>query len=136
MRLVYIDSCIWISLVQGLPAYRPPIREAMAQMAVDGWTFCTSGAVRLEVLVKPLRMGRSELVQAYDELLGTCRALAVPDSLFDEACAIAVAEGLRGMDAVHVCIAQRNGCECFLTTDPHFRSLTCIKPRWIDLDAL
>lgn len=37
------------------------------------------------------------------------------------------------MDAVHVAIAGHYGCERFVTTDPHFHSLTAIVPVLIAL---
>jgi predicted nucleic acid-binding protein len=90
--------------------------------------FCTSDAVRLEELVKPLRAGRAGLVQAYEGLLATCDALPISAAVFRDARSIAVDEGLRALDAVHVSIARGGGCACFLTTDPHFRRLRCMEP--------
>lgn len=133
MKRAYVDSCIWITLVEGLASYRPPIRRAMEELAADGWRLCTSDAVRLEVLVQPQRTGRAEIVQAYAGLLAACDALPITGTVFSDARAVAVDEGLKAMDAVHASIARAHGCERFLTTDPHFRRLRCIEPRWIDL---
>jgi predicted nucleic acid-binding protein len=133
MKRAYADSCIWITLLEGLMAYRGPIRSAIAELAADGWRLWTSDAVRLEVLVQPQRTGRAEIVRAYEGLLAARDALPVTRTVFSDARAVAVDEGLKAMDAVHVSIARAHGCERFLTTDPHFRRLRCMEPRWIDL---
>ena len=83
MKLAYIDACVWITLVEGLDRYRPPIRAALATLAEDGWELCSSDAVRLEVLVRPLRMKQGKLVDLYRGLLdmtnGDLLATCVPD---------------------------------------------------------
>ena len=33
MRLAYVDSCVWITLIEGLDSYRPTIRDALAHFA-------------------------------------------------------------------------------------------------------
>ncbi|MFQ5639076.1 MAG: hypothetical protein ACE5IR_13925 [bacterium] len=46
---------------------------------------------------------------------------------------IAKTENLKGLDAVHVAIAERNRCKLFVSTDPHFRNLKTVRPFWINL---
>lgn len=133
MKLAYVDSCVWITLIEGLEPFRPAIRSALAALARDGWEFCTSDAVRLEVLVRPMRLKDEMLIGIYRALLDTNRALDVSPSIFADALVCAVRDGLKAMDAVHVTIAEQHGCQRFVTTDPHFRSLTSITP---DLLAL
>jgi predicted nucleic acid-binding protein len=135
MKLAYIDACVWITLVEGLDRYRPPIRAALATLAEDGWELCSSDAVRLEVLVRPLRMKQGKLVDLYRGLLDTNRTLSILTTVFADALTVASVEGLKAMDAVHVAIAMHHGCERFVTTDPHFNSLKTIAPEWISLPA-
>ena len=33
MKLAYVDSCVWITLIEGLEPYRPAIRGALAGLA-------------------------------------------------------------------------------------------------------
>ena len=56
MKHAYVDACVWITLVEGLDDYRPAVRSALGSLAQDGWALCTSDAVWLEVLVRPLRL--------------------------------------------------------------------------------
>lgn len=41
MKLAYIDSCIWIARVEGLPEYKRILDENLQRLAEEGWTFCT-----------------------------------------------------------------------------------------------
>lgn len=133
MKLAYVDACVWITLVEGLDQYRPPVHAALAALAGDGWEFCSSDAVRLEVLIRPLRLKQDQLVDLYLGLLDANRDLLIPASVFADALAVARIEDLKAMDAVHVVIAKYHGCERFITTDPHFNSLKAIRSECIAL---
>lgn len=133
MKLAYVDACVWISLVEGLTTYQPKIRAALKNLASDNWVLCTSDAVRLEVLIGPLRKKQAPLAMAYRAILETTPALKTPKSVFTDALSIAESERLKAMDAVHIAIANHYGCGRFVTTDPHFISLSLLTPLWIDL---
>lgn len=133
MNLAYIDACVWITLVEGLDNYRPAVRSALSSLAQDGWDLCTSDAVRLEVLVRPLRLKQERIAGFYRALLDTNRILSIPETVFADALSITTRESLKAMDAVHVAIAGHHGCGRFVTTDPHFRSLETVTPEWIQL---
>ncbi|MEA3276050.1 MAG: type II toxin-antitoxin system VapC family toxin [Pseudomonadota bacterium] len=133
MKLAYVDACVWITLVEGLDEYRPPIRAVLTSLTQDGWELCTSDAVRLEVLIRPLRLKDERLSGIYRALLDGNRNLNVPQTVFEDALSSANREGLKAMDAVHCAIATHHGCGRFVTTDPHFNSLEAIKPEWISL---
>lgn len=135
MKLAYVDACVWITLVEGLDRYRPPIRAALASLAEDGWELCASDAVRLEVLIRPLRLKQDRLIDLYRGLLDTSRILSIPSTVFADALNVAHVEALKAMDAVHVAIAKHHGCERFVTTDPHFNALQTLEPVWIALPA-
>jgi len=133
MKLAYIDSCVWISWIEGLAAYQETLNDAMRQLSQDGWTFCISEAVVLEVLVNPLKRQQDHLVETYRKLFERTRNLRIHVSVFKEALSVAYTENLRAMDAIHVTIACHHGCDRFVTTDPHFRHLKLIHSQWINL---
>jgi predicted nucleic acid-binding protein len=133
MKLAYVDACVWITMVEGLDRYQPRIRSVLKGLALDNWVFCTSDAVRLEVLIGPLTRKQAPLAKAYRAILETNSLLKTPKSVFADALSIAEAERLNARDAVHIAIANHYGCGRFVTTDPHFRSLSLVTPLWIDL---
>jgi predicted nucleic acid-binding protein len=133
MKLAYIDSCVWIARVEGLPEYRDAIDTNLRNLAEDGWTFCISDVVALEILAKPLKENRDELVNIYRNLLQKMRTVKNFSSVFKSALLLTKSENLKGMDAIHVAIAEHNNCQIFVTNDPHFRNLKVITPKLIDL---
>jgi predicted nucleic acid-binding protein len=80
-----------------------------------------------------MRLNDEMPIRIYRAVLDTNCVLAVSQSVFADALDRAVRDGLKAMDAVHVTIAERHGCQRFVTTDPHFRSLTSIIPELIAL---
>ena len=135
MKLAYIDSCVWIAWIEGLPEYKKIIGQAMQTLAEAGWVYCLSEAIMLEVLANPLRLQNTALVDIYQRLFAQCQHLTTPTTVFRDALAIATAENLKGMDAVHVAIAERQGCQCLVSTDSHFARLKVLTLHWIQLSA-
>ena len=86
------------------------------------------------MLANPLRSQQDALVRTYQRLFERCKRLETPATVFRDALAIACAENLKGMDAIHATLAERHGCQRFVSTDNHFARLTLITPYWISLD--
>jgi len=133
MRFAYVDSCVWITLVEGLDEYRPPIRAVLASLSSEGWELCTSDAVRLEVHFRPFRVENEGLADIYRALLANNHSLDIPQTVFADALSLVTSEGLKAMSSVHCAIAKHHGCERFVTTDPHFNRLKAVQPEWISL---
>ena len=115
MKLAYIDSCIWIARVEGLPKYRQIIDERLHSLAEDGWTFCISEIVILEILVKPLKENNEVLVQIYRKIFEKIKTLKNYSNIFKQALLIAQTENLTGMDAIHVAFADHYNCTRFIS---------------------
>ena len=62
MKLAYLDSSVWIARVEGLPEYRTILDNVLSELLQDGWQFCVSDIVLLEVLAKPYKQSHAELV--------------------------------------------------------------------------
>ncbi|MGH7596930.1 MAG: type II toxin-antitoxin system VapC family toxin [bacterium] len=135
MKLAYIDSCVWIARVEGLLEYQKVIDANLQALAEDGWTFCTSDVVVLEVLAKPLKENQDHLVQIYRNIIQKLKALKNYSAVFKNALTLTKSENLKGMDAIHVAIAEHHNCQFFVTSDPHFRNLKIIPHKLIDLSA-
>ncbi|MCI0691589.1 PIN domain-containing protein [candidate division KSB1 bacterium] len=133
MKLAYIDSCVWIARVEGLPEYQKVIDANLQTLAEEGWTFCTSDVVVLEVLAKPLRENQDHLVQIYRNIIQKLKTLKNYSGVFKNALSLTKSENLKGMDAIHVAIAEHHNCQLFVTSDPHFRNLKIVPPQLINL---
>ncbi len=128
MKLAYVDSCIWIARVEGLPKYKKIIDKKLTDLTEEGWIFCTSELVALEVLAKPLKENQDNLVQVYRKIFEKMRMLKNYSNVFRHALLITQTENLKGMDAIHVAIADYYNCKQFVSSDPHFQNLKIISP--------
>lgn len=135
MKRAYVDSCIWIASIEGLPAYKATINTHLQHISAQGWTFCVSDIVLFEVLLKPLQQNRNVLVRQYRELFANLSILKNFTNVFKDALFVAQTENLKALDALHVTLAVHHSCELFVTSDPHFTNLKALAPLWIDLSA-
>jgi predicted nucleic acid-binding protein len=133
MKLAYVDSSVWITYVEGFTSYQQQIDEKLEQLAAEGWLFCTSDVVKLEILPKLYAMQNHQLFELYERLFSQLNFLESPADVFREALTYAKIEGLKAIDAIHLTIAIKQGCHCFISTDAHFKNLKSLLPVWIDL---
>jgi len=133
MKLAYIDSSIWITRVEGSPDYRQILDDKLTTLLQNGWQFCASDAVLLEVLAKPYKQNHTELISIYRKIFEKVKHLKTPANIFADALLFIQTEQLNAMDAIHVSIALHHHCQCMISTDKHFRDLKAIQPIWIDL---
>ena len=93
---------------------------ALRERMIDrGDQLCTSTITLGEILVKPMREGRADLVRNYDAALASSAVLLVP---FDRQCAKTYAElrqdkTILALDAIQLSCAVRAQCDMFITND-------------------
>jgi predicted nucleic acid-binding protein len=133
MKLAYVDSSVWIARFEGLAKYRHKIDEELTRLAGDGFSFAASDAVLLEVLLKPAQTNDTATMEMYRQVFQQLHLAPVYLDVFIDALDIAKTEALKSMDAVHVALALNHECECFVSTDSHFKNLKLLSPVWIDL---
>src|SRR3954447_19093592 len=123
-KAVYLDANIFIYAVEGYAPEEAFLRELLAALEGGRFTAVTSELSLAEVLVKPLELGREDVVAAYTELLTASNRLAVlpvDRAILVEAARQRAALGMRMPDAIHVATALAAGCELFLTNDDRLR---------------
>lgn len=136
MKLVYVDSSIWINRVEGNEEYRSGIDQYFSDMNMNGLKPCVSGAVTLEVLLKPQRDNNINLIQKYKSTFESSYQLSTYTQLFQDALKISLNEKLKAIDAIHVAFALHYECEQFVTADLDFQHLTCIPVSFLDLNRM
>jgi predicted nucleic acid-binding protein len=80
-------------------------------------TWCVSDLVRLECLVRPLRVKNIEAETEVREILSKMECLPITSSAYDGAASLRAEFGLRTPDAIHLATALTNYCEEFWTND-------------------
>jgi predicted nucleic acid-binding protein len=111
----YVDSGVLITAARGNALLRAPAIEILADPRRE---FVSSEWVKLEVLPKARYFDRQAEVDFYDLFFGRVKFWAAfePNLLvaaMDEACA----SGLSAVDAIHVVLAARSGCEELITSE-------------------
>jgi predicted nucleic acid-binding protein len=110
-RLVYLDTCCVIYLLEDVSGFSAPIRERLALN--PNAVLCVSPLVRLETLVKPLSDGNQVLAKDYDDFLKEQQWLSLDDAVFEFAIQLRVAYRLKTPDALHLATAHCHGCTEF-----------------------
>jgi predicted nucleic acid-binding protein len=120
MRRAYLDACLLIYLVEAASPPAQLVQQWVAQQR--DVVLCVSPLVRLEVLVKPMRLRDLPLVQAYEQALSGQEWLPVNDAIFALALTLRAEHGLKTPDALHLSTALHHGCTEFWTNDNRLRA--------------
>jgi predicted nucleic acid-binding protein len=132
---VGIDTQVFIYHIE----QRSPLAGAAASVlraVADGrFQGVTSAITLLEVTILPLRLGRAEIADAYEALLGAIPNLAIVD--VDARVARIGAElratyGLRTPDALQIAACLVHGAEAFITNDRRLRRVTEIDVKLLE----
>ncbi|MCR4318038.1 MAG: PIN domain-containing protein [Planctomycetes bacterium] len=133
MKLAYVDSSIWIICLEGISSYKSKVNAFIEAEIEPEYEICISDAVLLEVLVKPYRTNDRGLINAYRAVLGLAKHLSIHSGIFEDALKILQTEHLHAMDAIHLSIAKHHRCDCIVTADSNFKSVSAVAPKFFDL---
>lgn len=120
MRRAYVDRCLFIYWVE-----RAAPQTEAAQRWLEGnadASLCISPLVRMEILVKPMRLQQLALIEAYETLLEAQIWLTINDRIFARALDLRSRFGLKTPDALHLATAQQHGCDELWTNDNRLKS--------------
>ena len=119
-KAVYLDTNIFIYTVEGYEPERAFIEALSDAIDLHELVAVTSELTLAELLVKPLELGRADVVAIYTELVQHSDRLTVPPvdrATLIEAARLRAILGILLPDAIHVATAVMAGCEAFLTND-------------------
>lgn len=123
-RTVYLDTNLIVYAVEGFDEHRAFL-TALFQLIDAGATAAVTSELTLaEALVKPLEIGRQDVIELYEGLLrnsGQFTVLPVERSILIEAARYRATLGIRLPDAIHVATAVVGGCDVFLSNDRRLR---------------
>jgi predicted nucleic acid-binding protein len=117
---IALDTAPFIYFIERHPKYHPWLRTFFESVEVKQITVVTTTLTLAEVLVKPLRLGRLDLVAEYTQiLLNTPGIQVVPVSadIAEEAARIRAEINCKIPDAIQLATAVRLGAQSFLTND-------------------
>lgn len=116
---VYLDSCVLIYRIEQTAPWAARAQEQLNQVETSGATVIVSELTRLECRVRPIALGRADMLNDYDAffarpMLGW-QALDRP--VFELATRLRAESRLKTADALHLAAALSAGCHQFITND-------------------
>ena len=138
-RRVYLDANLYIYLFEGVSAHREKMRELVAEIDRRDIAVIASELMFAELLPRPLREGRRDLVDRYFNLMQRTPRIAlasVDRRVILRAVRLRADFGLRSMDALHLATALVHDCRTFLTNDRRLASVDDLRVLMLrDLDG-
>jgi predicted nucleic acid-binding protein len=126
-KIIFLDTAPLIYFIEGSSQYQHSLKQIFEANDRGDFAFITSSVTLLEVLVKPLREGQSELANQYKRILTTAsgvRILDVTNDLAIRAAELRAKYNLRTPDAIQIATAIENKADYFLTNDTRLKSIT------------
>ena len=134
-RRTYLDANLYIYAFEGIRSHRRTMVELLAAIDRQDTTVIASELLFTELLPRPLKEGRQDLVERYLELIRRTRrihAVPVDRSVILRSVHLRADFGLRSMDALHVATALVHGCETFVTNDRRLARVDAIRVLALD----
>lgn len=125
MKKIYWDTMLYAYLLEGNPHFGPRVKQIRATMQARGDVLCGSLFVVGELLVKPMKTGDTRAADVIERFFHSSQLSLVgfsdgAERVFSE---LRAHHGVKGMDALHLAIAARNGIDLFLTNDAGLQRL-------------
>jgi len=123
-RVVALDTCVWIYHLEGHPDYRGLTTEVLTAVSTGECTAVVSELTLMELLVRPLQLGREEVADEYETLLThfpNLSLVAIRREILLKAAVLRARYGLRTPDAVIVATGILQGATRVITNDRRWK---------------
>jgi len=125
-KRAYVDSSVWVAAHRGPADLRA---AALDVITSSDLVIVTSGFVAVEVCPMAEYYRRYEEVGFYRRYLGRAeRAKVAPGKAVDHARVVGARDGLAGLDAVHLAVAELSGCDSIVSFDRAFSRSSIVEP--------
>ena len=123
---LYLDSMIWVYILEGNPIFGTPAREFFARVRPTHHEFLSSNLVLAEVLVLPKRNADLFTAAKYRRLFTPPGVTILPfgTDVAERFADLRASTRVKPADALHLALAASAGADYFVTTDTKLHSLT------------
>jgi predicted nucleic acid-binding protein len=121
---VGFDAPVFVYHIEQASRWAAPASAALEAMTDGRFAGMTSVLTLLEIAIKPLRLGRPEIADAYEALIGDITNLAIKNVDVRSArigAELRATYGLRTPDSLQIAACVANGAEAFVTNDRRLR---------------
>ena len=136
-RRTYLDANLYIYAFEDINTYRMRMAGLLAAIDRQGVRVVASELLFTELLPRPMKDGRQDLVEQYLELFRSTRHIhlaPVDRRVILRSVHLRADFGLRSMDALHLATALVHDCETFITNDRRLSRVN--RPRVLTLAGL
>jgi predicted nucleic acid-binding protein len=116
---IYFDSCVLIYRIEQREPWAAAVNAGLASLESTGAGLVVSELTRLECRVRPIALGRDDMLSDYDRFFAqpmlAWQALDRP--VFERATALRAAHRLKTADALHLSAAIEARCHQLWTND-------------------
>jgi predicted nucleic acid-binding protein len=123
-KSVYLDTNVIVYAVEGFDEHQAFLEALFRMLDAGEATATTSELTLAEVLVKPFKAGRHDIIELYEDLLQSAASvsvLPVDRQILINAARFRIDLRIKLPDAIHVATAVAGGCDIFLTNDRRIR---------------
>ena len=136
-RRTYLDANLYIYVFEGIETYRTRMAGLLAAIDRQDASVVASELLFTELLPRPMKDGRQDLVERYLELFRSTPRIhlaPVDRQVILRSVQLRADFGLRSMDALHLATALVHDCETFVTNDQRLARVD--QPRILTLASL
>ena len=129
-KTVFLDTAPLIYFIEGHSEYQSKLKELFGLADQGEFNFVSSTLTLLEVLVKPLKEDKKEIVETYTEYLTSAKGIDLFDidiSTAKTAAHLRAKYNLRTPDSIQIAMAIVLGADFFLTNDNRLGVITEVK---------
>jgi predicted nucleic acid-binding protein len=117
---LYLDTNIFIYAMEGFEDYKESLSNLFEDVGKNLVKAVTSELTIAEVLIKPIKDGKTELCRQFNAAIqssGGLQVIPITRGVLLQAAKIRAGIGVRLPDAIHLATALLSGCNVFLTND-------------------
>ncbi len=129
-KRVLIDTAVWIYHLEQHPEFATPAGRVIESLEAGRYRGIASELTLMELTVRPLQLGRQDVADDYELLLGYFPNLElepVSRDILLEAAGLRARHRLRTPDAIQLATAIRAGATLAISNDETWRNLAFIE---------
>ncbi len=127
---VLLDTCVWIYHFEQNATFGAAANYVIEQLEAGKFQAVASELTLLELIVKPLQMGRQDAADDYETLLSFFPNLTlepISREILLEAAALRARYGVRTPDAIQLATAIKTGATLAITNDGRWQQIAGIE---------
>jgi len=129
------DTNLFIYQIEFHPAWGPKVSALVAYQEAQGISIMTSALTLGEVLVKPTKDSRNDLILAYETLFADIECVPIGQDVARQFASLRADHGVKSPDALQLASAMVGAATAFITNDERLSRLSSSRLTIYSLDG-